>query len=490
MPIPLVEQLYYPIVLTKAGVTPQLPADLRQQLVNLVTYGTDPLGNQVMTPLPGYTAALPGSLIEDMASTATGALILCDQARVELINSLTPYGANSFLIAQLGMLFGLQFGTTTNVSVNVVFTGTVGFFIQSGFTVGDGTNTYILQQAGIIQSSGQSASLLAVSPIAGSWPVPPGTVTQIVSSVPSSITLAVTNALEGTGGNTQETEQAYRVRVQQASIVGCKGTPAMVKTLLQEVPGVSPQQVAVLSQGANWEVICGGSSPDQYAIAQAIYQGVCNIGTLIGSTMSLSAVTRANPGVVTTVLNHGYSNNQVVTFSGVGGMTNLNTGNYTITVVDEKNFSIGVNTTAFPAYTGGGQVLPNLRNNTPTINDYPDIYTIPFVTPPQQTVSVVLTWHALGNVAAEGVIDQLAQTAVVNTINAIPVGNPINLLALQEQVLIAIAPQISLDQVTGMDWEVAINNVPAPPEGGLSIILGDPESYFSTTSSAVTVTKS
>lgn len=490
MPIPLVEQLYYPIVLTNAGVTPQSPAALRQQLVNLVTYGTDPNGNQVMTPLPGYTAALPGSLIEDMASTATGALILCDQARVELINSLTPYGANAFLMAQLGTLFGLQFGTTTNVSVNVVFTGTVGFFIQAGFVVGDGTNTYILQQAGVIQSSGSSASLLAVSPNTGSWPVPAGTVTQIVSSVPSSITLSVTNALEGSGGDTQETEQAYRLRVQQASIVGCKGTPAMLKTLLEAVPGVSPQQVAVLSQGSDWEVICGGSSPDPYAIAAAIYQGVCNIGTLVGSTMSITAITKANPGVVTTLLNHGYSNNQVVTFSGVGGMTELNTGNYTITVITETTFSIGVDTSGYTTYTSGGQVLPNLRNNSITISDYPDLYAIPFVTPPEQTVSIVMTWHALGNVAAEGVIDQLAQTAIVNTINAIPVGSPINLLLLQEQVMNAIEPQISLDQVTGMSWTVEINSVSASPEGGLSIILGDPESYFSTTPSAVSVTKS
>src|ERR1044072_9103978 len=279
MPLPLASELYYQLVMTRAGVLPQSPADLRAQLVNLITFGTDKDGNVVLTPMPGFTANLPGSLVEDVVSTGTGALIVSDQAKVELINSLTPYGANAFLCAQLGQLFGIPFGTTTNVSVDLTFSGTVGFLIPRGFVVGDGQHTYVVQTAGVIKANGQSEKLTAVSPSAGSWAAPAGTVTQIVTSVPGSITLTVTNALQGTGGNEQETEQAYRLRIMEAAVVGCQGTPAMIKTLLKAIPGVVPQQVAVQGiVGDFWKVICGGSNPDPYAIAEALYRSVPTTG--------------------------------------------------------------------------------------------------------------------------------------------------------------------------------------------------------------------
>lgn len=487
-PEPVEDALYYPIAMTRAGVVPQSPADLRAQLINLVTYGTDKNGNQVMQPLPGYTAALPGSLIEDISSTDVGALIMCDQARVELINSLTPYAANAFIMAQLGQLFGIPFGTTTNISVGVVFVGTIGFMIQAGFQVSDGSHTYVVQDGGIIEASGQSAILNAVALTAGSWAVPAGAVTTMVTSVPSSITLSVTNPYEGSGGASVETEQEYRLRMLQACVVACQGTPDMLKTLVGKVPGVLQRLIGVQAVAPNyWKIIVGGSNPDPYAIANAIYRSVPIVCSLIGSVITVDAVTNANPGKVTTDLNHGYASGQVVTFVGCQGMMQLNTGSYTITVVNEKEFTIGVNTSAYPAYTGGGHVLPNLRNNSVTIYDYPDLYTIPFVTPPAQQVTVQLTWYARGNIASASVISQVAQGAIVNYVNGIPVGVPLNLLAMQEQVQDTIEPYVSLDQVSGMDWIIAINGVAAPPVPNLMICEGDPESYFVTTPGQVTV---
>jgi hypothetical protein len=479
--------LNYPIVMTRAGVLPQPPAALLAQLIQLVNFGTDALGNQVMTPMPGYTANLPGSLIEDISSTDTAALVVCDQARVELINSLTPFGANAFLMSQLGQLFGIPSGTTENVQCTVIFTGTVGFMIQAGFVVSDGTHTYVVQQGGIIGASGSSAPLLAVSPQAGSFPCPAGTVTQFGTSVPLSITLSVTNPLDGTGGNTTETEQAYRLRVLQASVVACQGTPAFLKTLLQAIPGVVPNQVAVQSAGAGWKVICGGSSPDPYAIANAIYQAVPSISSLASSVMGVGSVTQANPGLVTTVLNHGYASGQGVTFSGCLGMVSLNIGVYTVTVIDEKTFTIGVNTTALPAYTGGGVVAPNLRNNLISITDYPDIYQIPFVTPPSQLVAVVLTWNAASSIASGPVVSQLAQGAIVTFVNAVPAGAPLNLLAMQEAVMDAVDAVIDRQQISKMIWSVSINNVTTAPSAGTSLIFGDSESYFQTSPASVTV---
>lgn len=68
---------------------------------------------------------------------------------------------------------------------------------------------------------------------------------------------------------------------------------------------------------------------------------------------SISAITNANPGQVTSD-DHGLSTGMEVTFSGVGGMTQLNGNTYTITVVDANNFKINVNTSPFGTYTSGG----------------------------------------------------------------------------------------------------------------------------------------
>jgi hypothetical protein len=486
----LEDPLRYPIVMTKAGALPQAPADLRTQLVQLVTFGTDPEGNQVMTPQPGFTDGLPGSLIEDIVSTDTAALVLCDRARVELVNSMTPWGANAFLMNQLGNLFGIPSGTSTNVSVGVVFTGTVGFMIQIGFQVSDGTHVFIVQQPGIIPQSGHTPSLLAVAVQTGIFPVPASTVLQIITSVPSVIALTVNNPLAGSGGATVETEQAYRLRILQASIVGCQGSPAFLKTLLMAVPGVVPTQVGIQGvTGVGWKVICGGANPDPYAIAAAIYQAMPDINTLVSSTMSVAGVTQANPGVVTTSLNHGYANGQIVTFSGVNGMTQLNTGSYTVTVVDTKRFSIGVNTTAFGAYTSGGVVAPNLRNNLVSIFDYPDTYQVPFVTPPAQTTQVALTWNAVSTLLAGAVVSQLMQSAIIGYINAVPVGQPVNIFAMQEIVQDAVETLVPPQNLSRMIWTVTANGVVIPPTAGTGLCYGDSESYWATNTGLVTVTQ-
>lgn len=480
--------LIYPVVMTLAGVLPVPPATLRDQLVTLVTFGTDPTGAQVMQPNPGYTSTLPGSLIEDIASTDTASNVLSDLARVALINSMTPFGANAFILNQLGQLLGVPAGIDANMSVPVVFAGDTGYIIQSGFQVSDGTHIYVVQDPGTIGAGGETLPLTAVAAVAGTWPIPANSVTTIVTSVPGSITVTVDNPLEGKSGTVVETEQAYRLRVLQAERVTCQGTPAFIKTLLQKVPGVVATQVGVQSVlGGGWKVICGGSNPDATQIAGAIYLSAPDIGMLVGSTLSVTAATKANPGVVTTDLNHGYTNGQIVTFAGVVGMVELNTGSYTITVVSEKSFSIGVDSTSFGAYVSGGVVSPNLRNNLVTINDYPNNYDIPFVTPPVQTIDVDLTWNTASPFAAGAVFDQTAQAAIIDYINAIPVGAPINIFAMQDAVQAAVIGLLPLSQLGRMVWTIAINSIPTSPSAGTQLVYGDPESYFTTNTGHVTV---
>jgi len=70
----------------------------------------------------------------------------------------------------------------------------------------------------------------------------------------------------------------------------------------------------------------------------------------------INDITAASPGNVTTEYIHGLSTGDSVRISGVSGMTEVNNINYTVTVIDTKNFTIGVDTTDYTTYTTGGEV--------------------------------------------------------------------------------------------------------------------------------------
>lgn len=81
------------------------------------------------------------------------------------------------------------------------------------------------------------------------------------------------------------------------------------------------------------------------------------------ATANVSGATQANPCVITTSSAHGFDTGDTVTFSSVGGMTELNALPATaITKINATSFSLnGVNSTAYGAYTSGGTVT---RANT------------------------------------------------------------------------------------------------------------------------------
>lgn len=470
-----------PVIITAAGLQPQLPADMNAQLIALA-----------VAAVPGLTANLPGSLIDDVAGTDTGALVLIDQARVDAVNSLTPYGANEFTLLQLGQIYlgqGSQFTPETNTAVYVIFSGTVGFVIGRGFAVSDGTNQYTVQDGGVINTGGSSDPLFCLAVQPGSFAVPANTVTQLVTSVPNVVTLTVTNPLAGTPGGGVQTAADYRAQVLQAGLAASSGMTRYLKTLLSEVPGVQPRLTSVRAQtGGGWEVIVGGTG-DAYAIGRAILYGLFDISTLVGSVIHVVALTNANPGVITTDLNHGYITGQVITITGVVGTSGVN-GSRTITVTGPKTFSIGVNTTANGTWTSGGVITPNFRNVTVSLNEYPDTYTVPFVLPPVQAVTMSVTWNTTSvNFVSPTAIAALAQPAIAAYVNSIPVGAPINVFELEStftQAISGILPHVLL---TRMIFSVAINGIVTVPNVGTGIIVGDPESYFSMSATDVTVTQ-
>jgi hypothetical protein len=382
-----------PLLFNASGPVATPPAVLNANLIALV-----------QTLAPGYTV-LPAGLIEDLSSTATGALVTIDQARVDAVNNVTPYGANAFTLSQLGLMLGVPQGVGSNGSAYVVISGSPGYVIAPGFIVSDGTNQYSIQDGGTVGSGGSTPSLFVVATNSGTFAIPEGTIDQVITSVPSPYTLTVTNPTAGIAATSEQTVESYRAQVIQAENVSISGTMTYLKTLLELVPGVSPQLVSVLQQGSTWEVICGGGDP--YQTAGAIFQSGINIGLLTGSQISSS------------------------------------------------------------------------RNVSATIYDPPNSYNIIFINPPQQVVGVTATWNTtLINYTAQTAVNQYMSEAGASYINSITVGQPINLLVMQEQIQAAISSVLLPVNLTTLTFAVTINSVPVSPTAGTSIIPSDIESYF------------
>lgn len=469
-----------PTVMGPEGLIPQTPAELYDQLLM-----------SVLLLAPGYTSRLPGSLVEDISSTDVGAIIICDQARVETVNSLTPRGANAFLLNQLGLIYGVTIGGVTNTSVFVVFTTdppTPGFVLAKGFIVSDGTFQYVLTDGGVTSSDGTTPPLFALATQAGIWPVSPDSVDQLVTSTFSGVTLTVTNPLAGTPGSAAESESSYRVRVLRAGLASSQGMPRYLKTKLMEVVGVQPRLVSVRQiSTATFQIICGGSG-DPYQIGGAIFASDFWFPGLVGSTIMVTAISNTNPGHVATNLNHGYTTGQLAEINGALGMPEINGLPFTVTVNDEKSFIIDVDTSGFGLYTGGGVLTPNFRNIVVDIDDFPDTYTIPFVTPPLQIVWLDVAWNTISpNFINPVGVAQLAQPALAAYINAITVGSPINLYELESVFRNSIAGILAPELLTRMVFTVTINGIVTAPDVGTGIIAGDPESYFSIVASDITV---
>jgi Ubiquitin-activating enzyme E1 FCCH domain len=87
--------------------------------------------------------------------------------------------------------------------------------------------------------------------------------------------------------------------------------------------------------------------------------------TAIGATTSsLTGVTQANPGVFTTSAAHNLSVGQLITITGVVGMTQLNGNTYVVNTTPlTTTFTVlfqntALNTTSYTAYSSGGTVTP------------------------------------------------------------------------------------------------------------------------------------
>lgn len=393
-----------PLNMSLTGPLPTAPANLLADIIS----GATALS-------PGYTANLPGTLIEDISSTQVAGLSQADQFRVDAVNSITPYAANPALLAQLGVLLGLPQGIASNTSCFVVFSGSVGYYIPSGFLVSDGTNQYAVQDGGAIQTGGSTQPLYVVAVNSGSWAVPIGTITTVITSVPSPYTVTVTNQVAGVAGGSAETVESYRSRIMQAQISAAQGAPAFIKTQIGKVNGVISRLLSVQQTTTGWKVICGGGDP--YAVAGAIYSSVLDLADIIGSATSS-------------------------------------------------------------------------RNINVTITDSSDVYNIVYVNPPALTVGVACVWNTtMTNFTQQSQVNQLGQTAILNYINSVPVGVPLNIFALDAAFQNGVSSVLPIDYLTTLTFTITVNGTVVTPAAGTGLITTDSESYFTAAAADVTVTQ-
>jgi hypothetical protein len=81
----------------------------------------------------------------------------------------------------------------------------------------------------------------------------------------------------------------------------------------------------------------------------------------------------------------------------------------------------------------------------------------------------------------------LGATALANYINSIAVGAPMNLFELQNAYQIATASILPTAFLTRMVFAVTIDGVLTAPDAGTGIIAGDPESYFLTSVTYISI---
>ena len=146
-----------------------------------------------------------------------------------------------------------------------------------------------------------------------------------------------------------------------------------------------------------------------------------NGGTLLETGKTITAISKANPGVVTSAA-HGFSNGDWVYISGVTGMTQVNGRYYQVSGVTTNTFNLtdtngaNVNTTNFSTYISGGTAARVYTITTPY--DTADLFDIHYV----QSADVLTLVHP--NYAPRELRRSAATTWTLTTITFGPTITP------------------------------------------------------------------
>jgi len=157
----------------------------------------------------------------------------------------------------------------------------------------------------------------------------------------------VTSAISS-GGNWTNTIRVTGVSTSRAFTITRAGTWSGTVTLQRSLTASTGPWEDVTTYTTNATVSYNDALDNQIAWYRI------GVDTSDFSTATITNVTQANPGQVTTSAAHGFTTGEIVGITGVVGMTELNGNSYTVTVVDSTNFTIGVDTSGYTAYTSDG----------------------------------------------------------------------------------------------------------------------------------------
>lgn len=269
--------------ITPSGLVPRDPAEIQADIITRVTRAR-----------PGYTASIPGSMVDDILGTEVAAVTLMEQARAETINSLTSPTAQPYILNRIGTQLGVQPGTVTNGSVDVVaVNSTPGFVFNKGFIISDGNKQYVLTTPTAVKPDGTTDPMNFVCQTSGTFAIPAGTVKILVTGLPDGITVNLSNPQDGVPGKAQEDISSYRARIMETQRAVSQGFISTLRTTLQQVPGVSSRLISIAYTGsditAGYRVIVGGG--DDTAVAVAIFTSMFDLPALMQSTDASRNVT-------------------------------------------------------------------------------------------------------------------------------------------------------------------------------------------------------
>ncbi len=92
-----------------------------------------------------------------------------------------------------------------------------------------------------------------------------------------------------------------------------------------------------------------------------------NGGYVLEASLSITGITQANPGVVSTSGAHGFSNGDMVWLEGIAGMPELNRRRYTVNGVTASTFELDVTTVGLGPWTSGGTAARIYTLSTPYV---------------------------------------------------------------------------------------------------------------------------
>ncbi|KPR53982.1 hypothetical protein AN672_18765 [Citrobacter freundii] len=129
-----------------------------------------------------------------------------------------------------------------------------------------------------------------------------------------------------------------------------------------------------------------------------------------------------------------------------------------------------------------------VEKKTVQISVYPDTYTLPYVVPSSQNATVLITWNTASTtyIDPDG-IAKAVQQPIADYVNAIAVGQPVNLFEIQDIFMQSVASLVPASMISMIQVQIGINGAIKPPDANSSLVYGDTYSYFSTSSSQVQV---